>query len=63
MEKMVYSMQEAADALGISKSYMYELVRKGEVPVLVIGKRRVIPKEKFNRWIKGDQRNGKKKQW
>ena len=28
MEKMVYSMQEAADALGISKSYMYELVRK-----------------------------------
>ena len=58
MEKMVYSMQEAADALGISKSYMYELVRKGEVPVLVIGKRRVIPKEKFNRLINGEKELG-----
>lgn len=58
MKKMVYSMQEAADALGISKSYMYELVRKGEVPVLAIGKRRVIPKEKFNRWVNGEKELG-----
>ena len=53
MEKLVYSIQEAADLLGISKSYAYELVRKGTIPVLKLGRKRVIPKEKFNQWING----------
>lgn len=51
MEKLVYSVQEAAEVLGISKSYMYELARRGEVPALKLGKRLVIPKEKFIKWI------------
>lgn len=55
MEKLVYSIQEAADLLGISKSYAYELVRKGAIPVLKLGKKRVIPKEKFNQWINGER--------
>lgn len=53
MEKLVYSIQEAADLLGISKSYAYELVRKGTIPVLQLGRKRVIPKEKFNDWVNG----------
>ena len=53
MEKMVYSVQEVAGLLGISKSYAYELVRKGMIPALELGKKRVIPKEKFNKWING----------
>ena len=44
MEKLVYSVQEAAEVLGISKSYMYELARRGEVPALKLGKRLVVPK-------------------
>lgn len=32
MEKMVYSIQEVAELLGISRSYAYELVRKGTIP-------------------------------
>lgn len=55
MEKIVYSIQEAADLLGISKSYAYELVRNGTIPVLELGKKRVIPKEKFNKWINGER--------
>lgn len=51
MEKLVYSVQEAAEVLGISKSYMYELARRGEVPALKLGKRLVVPKEKFIKWI------------
>lgn len=31
MEKLVYSIQEVAELLGISRSYAYELVRKGEM--------------------------------
>lgn len=51
MEKLVYSIQEAADLLGISRSYTYELVRNGTIPVLELGNKRVIPKEKFKQWI------------
>ncbi len=53
MEKMVYSIQEVANLLGISRSYAYELVRKGTIPALTLGKKRVIPKEKFAEWING----------
>ncbi len=53
MEKIVYSIQEAADLLGISRSYAYELVRKGTIQTLTLGKKRVIPKEKFAEWING----------
>ena len=54
MEKLVYSISEAADILGISKSYAYELARKGVIPVLELGKKRVVPKEKFIMWINGN---------
>lgn len=51
MEKLVYSVQEVAEALGISKSYAYELVREGIIPSLQLGKKRIIPKEKLKIWI------------
>lgn len=53
MEKRVYSIQEVADALGISHSYAYQLVRSGEIPSLKLGKKRVIPIAKFEQWING----------
>lgn len=53
MEKLVYSIQEVADLLGISRSYAYELVRNGTIPALELGKKRVIPKEKFKQWVNG----------
>lgn len=55
MEKLVYSIQEAAKLLGISRSYAYELVRNGTIPALELGKKRVIPKEKFIAWINGKE--------
>lgn len=55
MEKLVYSIQEAADLLGISRSYAYELVRKGTIPSLELGRKRVIPKGKFNQWVNGEK--------
>ncbi len=55
MEKLVYSIQEAANLLGISRSYAYELVRNGTIPALELGKKRVIPKEKFIAWINGKE--------
>ena len=51
METLVYTVSEAAELLGISKSYAYDLVKQKKLPVLEIGKRRVIPKRMLEEWI------------
>jgi excisionase family DNA binding protein len=37
------SVEEASEALGISRSLAYELVRRGELPSLRLGRRIVVP--------------------
>ena len=51
MERVVYSIQEIGELLGISKSYAYQLVREGTIPSVKLGSKRVIPKEKSNKWL------------
>lgn len=51
MEKIVYSIPEVAQLLGISRSYAYELVKRNELPILKMGKRRMIPKCYLEQWI------------
>ncbi len=41
---VVLSVAEAADALGVSDDLVYELVARGELPCLHLGRRRVIPR-------------------
>ena len=44
MEKRTYSIPEAAQVLGISRSLAYELTRTGKLPIIKLGKKRkVIP--------------------
>lgn len=40
-----------AEALGISMAGAYELLHQEDFPVLKIGSRLVVPKEKFLSWI------------
>lgn len=49
--KKVYSVPEAASVLGISTTKMYQLIRSQGFPVIVIGKRRVIPIKDFEQWM------------
>ena len=51
MEKLVMNVQEVAEALGISRSYAYELMRNGTIPTVQLGRKRVVSKEKLNEWI------------
>jgi len=48
---LMLSVREIAKVLGISKTSAYELVRIKGFPVLKIGSRLVVPKEKFISWI------------
>lgn len=43
-KRLCLTVPEAAEMLGISRNYGYELVRRGELPSVRFGKRIVIPK-------------------
>ena len=40
-----------AKVLGISPSFGYELMHEAGFPVLKVGNRMVVPKEKFRMWV------------
>jgi excisionase family DNA binding protein len=42
--RMVVSVGEAAMLIGVSRSHAYELVRRGDLRVINLGRRRVVPK-------------------
>jgi excisionase family DNA binding protein len=43
-ERLVYTVAEAGQLLGISRAFAYELVARGELPVICLGRRRLVPK-------------------
>jgi excisionase family DNA binding protein len=42
-ERLTMSVEEASEALGISRSLAYELARRGQIPSLRLGRRIVVP--------------------
>lgn len=44
---LVVSVEEAAGLLGISRGLAYELVRRGELPSIRLGRRLVVPRRKL----------------
>ena len=47
-----------AKALGIAPSSAYELLHEADFPVLKVGSRIVVPKEKFIEWVKQHTQGG-----
>ena len=45
------SADHVAKLLGISISGAYELMQESSFPVLKVGNRKVVPKEKFLAWV------------
>jgi excisionase family DNA binding protein len=52
LERQTLTVQEAGNILGISRSTAYEAVRRGELPVIRIGRRLVIPRVAVERLLK-----------
>ena len=48
----------AAKALGISPSSGYELMHEPDFPMLKVGSRMVVPKEKFVKWVSQHTQGG-----
>ena len=43
--RLVWTVEEAGRMLGISRAHAYELVARGELPHLRLGRRVVVPKQ------------------
>ena len=49
--KLVLNVDEVAEILGVSKAAVYKLCNTKEFPSIKIGKRYLIPRERFIAWI------------
>ena len=50
--------QELADILGIAISSCYELMHEKDFPSIRIGKRLVVPRDKFIEWVEKHSNGG-----
>ena len=51
MPKLLLTMEEAAEAIGLGRSKVYELVAAGEIEALKIGKARRVPAEALQAYV------------
>jgi excisionase family DNA binding protein len=52
VDKLLYTPVEAAQALGVSRSTVYELIAAGVLPSVQIGSCRRVPVEGLHRYVK-----------
>ena len=58
-DRLTLSIEEAAALLGISRALAYDLVRRGELPQLRLGRRIVVPRRALENLIDdGTEPNG-----
>lgn len=48
---LTYSVPEAAAALGIGRPAVWDLIRRGDIPALRIGRRVVISRHALEQWV------------
>jgi len=50
-ERMTYSIEEVAKLLGIGRNQAYEAAKRGDFPVIKVGKRLLAPKPALDRML------------
>lgn len=56
--KLAYSVTEAAEALGVSRNGVYDLIHREGFPSLPVGGRRLISAELLREWVRDQARKG-----
>jgi len=54
-DKMVYTPQEVANILNVSIWKTYDLIHQKIVPAIRIGRKFIIPRERFEEWLNNPQ--------
>lgn len=52
--KLCYTVPEAAELLGFSRNFGYQLARTGQIPILRFGKRMVVPKAALDKMLENE---------
>jgi excisionase family DNA binding protein len=50
-EKLVMTVKEAGQRLGISRPHAYKMAREGQLPVLHLGRRLLVPKAALEKML------------
>lgn len=50
-ERRTYTIEETAKVLGLGRTSAYEAVRRGEIPVLRVGRRLLVPRAALERLL------------
>lgn len=58
MEKLVLSVPEAAEVMGVSRTMMYSIVKIKGFPAVVVGKRILVSAKGLERWINEQAEKG-----
>jgi len=53
-ERLTYKIEEAGRLLGIGRNQAYEAAKRGDFPVIKIGKRVLVPKQALDRMLRGE---------
>jgi len=53
--KLTFTVEETAKILGIGRNSAYEAVARGEIPVIRVGKRLLVPKAALERLLNCSQ--------
>jgi len=53
--KLTFTVEETAKLLGIGRNSAYEAVARGEIPVIRVGKRLLVPKAALEKLLSGNQ--------
>jgi excisionase family DNA binding protein len=59
VEKLLFSIGEAAEMLNIGRSTAYELIKQGDLPSVKISRRRLIPRAALMAWLANKIEDGK----
>lgn len=51
MEKLTLTVADLQQALGIGRRHAYELANRADFPSIRVGKRILIPRDAFLRWL------------
>ena len=56
MERVTMTVSDLQQAMGIGRNAAYDLVNRADFPKVRVGKKIIIPREAFLRWL--DQQSG-----
>ncbi|GMV85089.1 MAG: helix-turn-helix domain-containing protein [Fimbriimonadaceae bacterium] len=53
MERLMFTVPEAAHKVGLSRSKLYQLMLRGEFPSVTVGRSRRVPVAALEAWVAG----------